>query len=78
MTNRAPKPLSKYEVNKDIGLYERKYTNKANTLSQFFSSHVLAAYDLANLSASELVALHEGISKKPRASMIVLELKKVR
>jgi len=76
MTIQPPKPMPKHELKADIAGYEKRYVNKANTLSQFFNEHVVNGYDLAELDAAELVALHEKIAKKPRTSLIILELKK--
>jgi hypothetical protein len=77
MTISTPKAMPKHELRKDIANYEKRYTNKTNTLSQFFSQHVLGTWDLAELNPAQLLLLHETIAKKPRNSLIVIELKKV-
>jgi hypothetical protein len=76
MTIKIPQPISKHELKRDIATFETKFTNKTSTLSQFFSDSVINSWDLAKLNAAQLVTLHEAISRKPRASFIVLELRK--
>ena len=77
MTLKPPQAMSKHELRRDIANYETRYTNKANTLSQFFSQHVVGTWDLSELNPAQLVMLHETIAKKPRNSLIVIEMKKV-
>ena len=76
MSHQAPKPMSKNELSKTVIKYERKFKDKANTLSQFFTESVVKCWDLSDLSAAALVTLHEKIGNNPRAAFIVIELGK--
>jgi hypothetical protein len=75
MSYQIPKPIPKSKVRSDMGKYEEDFSNQTRTLSQFFATQVVDAWDCNSLSAAELLTLKENTSKKTSVSLIVLELK---
>jgi hypothetical protein len=77
MINKPPRALNKQQVKRDVAEYENRILKDPHlTLSQSFDRSVADVWDLAKMSAAELLALHENIHKKPMSSMLVVHLKR--
>ena len=73
---KLPKPLPKRTYMKVLKDTENR-NDLDNALTKTFKRHVAAIYDLADLSADQLVALHAKLSKvKKPTAMIVVHLQK--
>ena len=72
---KLPKPLPKRSYMKVLKDTEDR-NDLDNALTKTFKRHVAAIYDLANLSAEQLVALHSKLSKQKKpTSLIVVHLR---
>lgn len=77
MQQKISRPMSKNDLKRNVTIWERKYKDQKNTLSQAVDDQaVLQVWDTSKLSTVEVALIHEHILKMPGHSLMMVQLKR--